>query len=592
MEEKKVYSIEELMQMGLSLDDIKELVGEPTKELKLQATSESPADIMEKTTKAAGLGLLQGATFGFGDELLEKAGMPKEEFEAIKAQDPTAFTVGELGGAVLTPIPGLGAVGKAAGQLVKTPMAKELAKGAVAGAVAGGLQALGDAPEKTLEAALEGAELGGAAGAAVPLVGKIVPAAIEKSAKFAVPSPIMREKMSDVFTAAKEKIKEGVDITSKEFIKKNTEETFQATKNFIEDLLESISEKRKSLYAKVQEIAEKNAITVPAQEFKAQLKSYKGLADARFLKDISNFVKDSNELSYKKAQMTEEALDRYIRSEGVDNTTRNAAIELKKTLKNERIQSLPEEGQQALRVADDFYQRVAGVDPETGEALGDFYAAFGKGVLDLSTYDQGKRSEEIVRMANKLMQQGSGLKYYPSDIYTTHLKNVEDLIKESGVTPEKSAELTKQWENLKQKLDERGLFGDVFSETYLTSRPSLTNIDPVASLTRLAYGPVAEIGKFVGTAEKKLEPISKTVAKPLYDIVAGNPEKIQQKIAELEAQGRTGAAKYLQSMLLNLQQQRAETPKISKLAAQQYVSSQNPGLKEILKDIQKKEEEE
>ncbi|MDW8345655.1 MAG: hypothetical protein RML94_01765 [Bacteroidia bacterium] len=593
MSKERIYTIDELMAMGLDVDDLKELAGvksEPPK---------STRSIIEDTTKSALLGILQGATFGFGDEILQQTtGMTPEQIERIKQFDPSAFMLGEIAGSFAVPVPGIGILGKGISKVASTlspvsksalTVAKPAIEGAATGAVAGGLQSLGEAEIKDEKALEEGAETGGIIGALIPASGKLASKVVDTAKKMIVPRSVVREKLGDIFDLARQSAKEGIDIEDKSYIQKQTEETFDATKKFIESLIEATNKKRRSLYETVETIANEKNVKVPLDKVKDILADVDEFVDSKFTKEITKHTIGKQDISYKDAKNLEEIINSYILSDRTDNATKRAALQMKQALKDARIESLPPEGKEALKIADDYYQRVAGVDPNTGEALGDFYAALGKGMLDLSTFDQGKKSEEIVRMTKKLMEGGSEAKYRPADVYTTHLKKFEDFIKESGSTPEETAKLLEDWKALQDQMTKRGILESVFTDSTQLYNPSLANIRPETALTRLTYGAAAGVGKAVGGVERVFDPAVKHVAKPLYDIIAGNPEKVRQKIEEYEQKGHKNLADYLRYIANQIQLQRAETPKLSKSAAQQYISSQNPGLRDVKKDLEEEE---
>lgn len=137
-------------------------------------TPEEVAQERVRNYKGLGRSMLQGLTFGFGDEIeaglrsavsREKYGPTLEQIQrdqaAFKSKHPVAGTVAELGGGFASAIPGVGgAVAKAPGLLKK---GVELAKvGAIYGGVAGAGTAAPGA-ENRLKGAAMGAGIGAVA---------------------------------------------------------------------------------------------------------------------------------------------------------------------------------------------------------------------------------------------------------------------------------------------------------------------------------------------------------------------------------------------------------------------------------------------
>lgn len=148
---------------------------------------------------------LQGATFGFADEITDRAGagiaglftsekyddllkeargMSKERLNAEMQQRPGLSITSNLAGGLLTG--GAGATTKTgtaiANSLRSGNTAARVTKGAVAGATSGGLYGAGSAEDgERLEGAGKGAALGGAFGAAIPIAGAAVNAGVKGS---------------------------------------------------------------------------------------------------------------------------------------------------------------------------------------------------------------------------------------------------------------------------------------------------------------------------------------------------------------------------------------------------------------------------
>jgi len=145
--------------------------------------------------EAALHGGLQGATFGWSDEILGQiagtAAAPfkeetrtelvkryqdalRERQSAAQEEHPWTYGGGELVGAIATPIPGLGVargvlkggqlLGKAAKAVDKSTALRKMARGAGQGGTIGGIYSLGVAEEKTPDEFLEGAALGATLG--------------------------------------------------------------------------------------------------------------------------------------------------------------------------------------------------------------------------------------------------------------------------------------------------------------------------------------------------------------------------------------------------------------------------------------------
>lgn len=141
---------------------------------------------------------LQGATFGFADELTDRIGagiaslatgekygdllkeargMSKERMAQQVEQNPATSIAANIGGALLTG--GAGATTKAgtatANMLRTGGLGARIGKGALAGAASGGLYGAGASDEgQRLEGAGQGALLGGVVGGAIPVAGAAV----------------------------------------------------------------------------------------------------------------------------------------------------------------------------------------------------------------------------------------------------------------------------------------------------------------------------------------------------------------------------------------------------------------------------------
>lgn len=141
---------------------------------------------------------LQGATFGFADELTDRAGAgiaslvtgekysdllkearanSKARFEAQNEQYPGTALAANLGGALVSGGIGAGTkVGSSLANSLRTGgVGARIGKGAIAGAASGGLYGAGSAFEgDRIGGATEGALLGGVIGAALPAAGAAV----------------------------------------------------------------------------------------------------------------------------------------------------------------------------------------------------------------------------------------------------------------------------------------------------------------------------------------------------------------------------------------------------------------------------------
>jgi hypothetical protein len=150
------------------------------------------------TVEGATRGALQGATFGFGDEIVAGVGaLPlaaitgknvSESYNELLNQErgrvgqfreekPITAIASEIGGSLGTGIAGLGT--KAGAAVARTigsgGLPARIGKGAIAGSASGGLYGLGTGEEgQRLESAGQGVVLGGAFGGAVPAAGSLV----------------------------------------------------------------------------------------------------------------------------------------------------------------------------------------------------------------------------------------------------------------------------------------------------------------------------------------------------------------------------------------------------------------------------------
>lgn len=149
---------------------------------------------------------LQGATFGFADELTDRLGAgiasvytgekysdllkearanTKNRFEAQNEQNPGISLAANLGGALVSGGIGAGTkVGSSLANSLRTGgVGARIGKGAMAGAASGGLFGAGSAFEgDRIEGATEGALLGGAIGAALPAAGAALSPLTQKAA--------------------------------------------------------------------------------------------------------------------------------------------------------------------------------------------------------------------------------------------------------------------------------------------------------------------------------------------------------------------------------------------------------------------------
>lgn len=167
------------------------------------ASLEKPKASIGRTALEQGL---QGATFGFADELTDRLGAgiasvatgekysdllkearenTKNRFEAQSEQNPGTSLAANIGGALVTGGIGAGTkVGSSLANSLRTGgVGARIGKGALAGAASGGLYGAGSADDgdRTWGAG-KGAFLGGALGAALPAVGAAVSPLTQKAA--------------------------------------------------------------------------------------------------------------------------------------------------------------------------------------------------------------------------------------------------------------------------------------------------------------------------------------------------------------------------------------------------------------------------
>lgn len=156
--------------------------------------------------ESVGRGALQGATFGFADEIAGALGAAfgdktyqqardesRAKFKAAEDENPKAYMAGDLGGGLATAfVPGLGEVGAAEKVGEGASLGAQVAKGIESGAKFGAVQGLGssnaDLTQGDFKGAIadtvKGAAVGGVAGGILePLAGTITRAAPERLAK-------------------------------------------------------------------------------------------------------------------------------------------------------------------------------------------------------------------------------------------------------------------------------------------------------------------------------------------------------------------------------------------------------------------------
>lgn len=578
---QKEYSVEELLAAGFTLDELKDLVSieKPQKGSKYVDPSKSvqEEELNLDPLRAAVAGAVQGVTFGLGDQII---GDTEGKIKQLESEYPSIFLAGEVAGSLLTPVPGATALKTGAKLVTKSPLAQKLIQGAGTGAIAGGLQAMGAADEISADAALEGAQSGALVGGSLTGVLEGVPAAAKAVTKLAIPSPASREKIADVFNLAKEQIKTtGEDITDKPFIEKQFGQATQDVTKFVENLLNTINKKRQDLYEKVAEIADKSGVKLSTANVVNLIDNLGDEVEPAFKKALMRTLPNDKTMSYRDAKNLEEKIEKYIKYPSTPFATKEAAIQLKSQLRDMTKSSLPEEGLKALEVADNFYKRIAGIDPKTGEAIGDFYAVTGKNITDLPKYDKAAMADEITRISNRLLEQGQGLKYNVADPYYARIQNFDQFVKEAG-----DPNLVKDWEATKDQLSKLGLLTDVFEEGTKVQKPSLANLRPETIFTKVAYSTAAATGKAAGQLEKTFAPLAQLI--PSMD-----PALLERKIAEFEQKGNKGIADYLRHLVDRFNLERARTTKPAKIAAQQFVEAQNPGLKDLKRDLVGDEEE-
>lgn len=584
---KKEFTIEELMAAGFSVDEIKDLVGQASQPSSEQKQQPKKEEFSLDPLKAAAAGAAQGFSYGFADDLLGED--YKKEVERLEKEHPLAFETGDIAGSFLSPDP----VGTKARLLTKVPKLGKVLKsvpgiekmfsGAATGAVAGGLEALGQADDKSADVAAEGAQSGALMGAGVAgvldAVAKAVPSGFKGAAKILIPSASKREQLSDTFKKTQEKLKEGVDFTSKEYAESMSKGLKDETVSFVEKLLSDINAKKSSLYQDVAKIAEESKTKIDANEVRRLLSAVDEMANPNLRKSIEKAIEGKNDLSYSEVRNLEQKLEKIIDSSSQDFVTRDAALELKKTLKSKIEEALPEKGKQALAKADEFYRRTLGIDPNTGKVIGDFFEVAGKNIADLPKYDKAALGDETVRIADRIITRGTGFKYDPTDVYSSGVKSFDEFVKLADNPND--PKLLEKWNVIKDKLNEQSLLENLFGESFREATPRLSKVDPVGYLTRVGFNTTAMAAKGL----ERLSPISQ----PIFNLLKSmDPEQVRRQIEEYESKGHKGIAEYLRRQY---QLALAETPKASKVAAQQLVESQNPGLKEIKKRMVGEEED-
>lgn len=169
----------------------------PKEEIRSLIEKRFPEVAREKMARPEGIlrGALQGATFGFGDELVAGAGSipqalitgqsipeaygqilegERQAMDRFREDRPFSAVGSEIGGAIATGIGSLGTKAGAAlaGSLGRGGLGARATKGALAGASSGGLYGYGSGEgEERLESARQGALFGGVTGGAFPLAG-------------------------------------------------------------------------------------------------------------------------------------------------------------------------------------------------------------------------------------------------------------------------------------------------------------------------------------------------------------------------------------------------------------------------------------
>lgn len=577
--EKKEYTPEELLSLGFTLDEVTELfsVEKKKKDSKYIEPKNQQEELLDLDPLRSILaGVLQGATFGLADNII---GDKEGKIKSLEQQNPGLFLTGELAGGVLTPLPGAGLLKSASKAITKLPTIQKIIQGVGTGAIAGGLQSLGTEESPTIQTTSEDALKGALLGGALTGVTETIPVVGKNIAKLAIPSPASREKIADVFSLAKEKIKTtGEDITEKPFFEKEMFGITTDVTKFVENLIKDVNKKRQSLYEEVARIADEAGVKIPTKDIKNKILNLDE-AENSFKKVLLKALPEDDSMSYSQLKNIEEKIEKYIKYPSTPFATKEAAMELKADLKDMAKKSLPEEGLKALEIADDYYKRIAGIDPKTGEAIGDFYAVTGKNILDLPKYDKAAMVDEITKITNRLLEQGQGFKYNVTDPYYVRLKNFDEFVKQA-----QNPELVKEWDKIKNRLSEAGLLSDIFQEGTKVQKPSLANINPETFLTKVAYSTAATTGKAAGRLEKTFEPLSKLIS-------STDPVVLEQKIREFESKGNKGIADYLRNLMDRFSLGRAQTLKPAKIAAQQFVEAQNPGLKDLKKDLVKEEQE-
>lgn len=179
---------------------------------RLEKSGASPVEALQPQQKQSAARTileqgLQGATFGFADEITDvlgagiAAGLTDEDFSTLlrearaksqqrlqrqQEQRPIASTVSNIGGALLTGGAGAstGIGSKLFSNIAKGSKTARIVKGAGVGATSGAITGAGTAQEgERLEGAQEGATLGAAVGGAIPIAGDAVKRIINKKSR-------------------------------------------------------------------------------------------------------------------------------------------------------------------------------------------------------------------------------------------------------------------------------------------------------------------------------------------------------------------------------------------------------------------------
>ncbi|MEO0271666.1 MAG: hypothetical protein ABIM30_01080 [candidate division WOR-3 bacterium] len=295
---KKRYTKEELLQLGINPDSLEEdsidYLKEPDslsdiKELSLNSTSKSVKDVLEDSSKAAALGLLQGATFNFADELLDLSPEQKQELDKIKNREKVIYDVGELVGSFLTPMPGAGLVSKAA-SAIKSPLARKVVEGAAVGSAAGALSAAGlSGEQKEIE---EAAKTGGTFGVALPVISQAATKGVGQLFKL-TKSPALLEALTDIFSKAKESSlkQEPVKFGSEEFTKDLNKRLIDETQQFVENISKTASEVKSKKYQKFFDEAKAKGVDINLDDILGVLGKSESKATEKFSDEFKDKLK-------------------------------------------------------------------------------------------------------------------------------------------------------------------------------------------------------------------------------------------------------------------------------------------------------------